>query len=159
PNTVFFADSRDVFLHGLLSGNRQGTCSSLPVLYLAVGRRLGYPLKLVPTKGHLFVRWEDAQARFNIECTSRGGVGIYDDEHYRQWAMCLEPQEEAIGYLKSLNTMETLALFMNLRGHCLLATGRHEEGLNAHCWALKLAPESKLVQLVLAEARAEVNKN
>src|SRR5262245_57167482 len=27
-NELFFADSRDVFLHGLLSGNREGTCSS-----------------------------------------------------------------------------------------------------------------------------------
>ena len=30
----------------------RGTCSSLPVLQVAVGRRLGYPLKLVTTKGH-----------------------------------------------------------------------------------------------------------
>ena len=42
----FFADSRDVFLTGLLSPDRQGTCSSLPVLYVAVGRQLGYPIKL-----------------------------------------------------------------------------------------------------------------
>ena len=36
----FFADSQDVFLHGLTGANHQGTCSSLPVLYVAVGRRL-----------------------------------------------------------------------------------------------------------------------
>lgn len=50
----FFANAADVFLPGLLGTKRQGTCSSLPVLYVAVGRRLGYPLKLVTTKGHLF---------------------------------------------------------------------------------------------------------
>lgn len=55
----FFANPRDVFLHGLLGPERRGTCSSLPVLYVAIGRELGYPLKLVTTKGHLFVRWED----------------------------------------------------------------------------------------------------
>src|SRR5205085_7410862 len=43
----FFFDSRDVFLHGLLGSTRSGTCSSMPVLYVAIGRRLGYPLKLV----------------------------------------------------------------------------------------------------------------
>jgi len=32
-----FTDSRDLFLHGLLSGRRQGTCISLPVLYVGVG--------------------------------------------------------------------------------------------------------------------------
>ena len=38
----FFADAHDVFLHGLLGEYRAGTCSSLPVLQVAVGRRLGY---------------------------------------------------------------------------------------------------------------------
>lgn len=43
PDDRFFADSRDVFLHGLLGDRRMGTCSSMPVLYAAVGRRLaGY---------------------------------------------------------------------------------------------------------------------
>jgi len=153
-NSVFFADSRDVFLHGLLAGSRQGTCSSLPVLYLAVGRRLGYPLKLVPTKGHLFVRWEDAGKRFNVECTSRG-VCIYDDGHYRQWPVPLEADEEESGYLKSLTAVETLAVFMNLRGHCLLASGRIDEGLKAHLTAAQLAPESQICRQVLAEAQTE----
>jgi hypothetical protein len=52
----FFADSRDIFLHGLCGSRRMGTCSSMPVLYVALGRRLGYPLKLVTTKSHLFLR-------------------------------------------------------------------------------------------------------
>ena len=35
-NDVFFADSKDVFIHGLLSTNHTGTCSSMPVLYAAI---------------------------------------------------------------------------------------------------------------------------
>ena len=62
----FFQNSRDIFLHGLLSGERTGTCSSMPVLYAALGRRLGYPLKLVTTKGHLFVRWDSATEREGV---------------------------------------------------------------------------------------------
>ena len=147
-NSVFFADSRGVFLRGLLSGTRRGTCSSLPVLYLAVGRRLGYPLKLVPTKGHLFVRWEDARKRFNVECTSQG-VCIYDDDHYRQWPIPLKADEEATGYLKSLTAVESLAVFMNLRGHCLLATGRIDEGLKAHLTSAQLAPESQILPAIV----------
>lgn len=65
-------DSKDIFLHGLLSGNREGTCASLPVLVTVLGRILGYPLKLVPAKTHVFVRWEDAREKFNIEATSPG---------------------------------------------------------------------------------------
>ena len=33
----FFSDAHDVFLHGLTGPKRQGTCSSLPVLQVAVG--------------------------------------------------------------------------------------------------------------------------
>ncbi len=46
PNDSFFADSRDVFLHGLLRDKHAGTCSSLPVLYVAVAQRMGYPVHL-----------------------------------------------------------------------------------------------------------------
>ena len=59
-----FKDSRAAFIHGMIPAKGQtmadtpgGTCASMPVMYVAVGRRLGYPLKLVATKGHVFVRW------------------------------------------------------------------------------------------------------
>ena len=41
PGDGFFADARDVFLHGLTGAKPRGTCSSLPVLQVAIGRRLG----------------------------------------------------------------------------------------------------------------------
>lgn len=48
----------DSFVHTALFGDG-GTCGSLPVLYTAIGRRLGYPLKLVSSWGpkwsHLFL--------------------------------------------------------------------------------------------------------
>ncbi len=53
-----FSDSRDLFIHGIIDGPG-GTCVSMPVIYVAVGRRLGYPLKLVESRGHLFFRWDD----------------------------------------------------------------------------------------------------
>lgn len=63
-------DSRSLFLHGLLETG-QGTCLSMPVLYVAIARRLGYPVFLVGAKQHLFARWEGDGERFNIECTTR----------------------------------------------------------------------------------------
>lgn len=50
-----FRDSRDLFIHGMLFSNG-GTCASMPVLYVAIGRRLDYPLKLVHAKAHVFAR-------------------------------------------------------------------------------------------------------
>jgi len=64
-NAPFYTE--DVFIHGALLG-QGGTCASLPVVYAAVGRRLGYPLKLVSAMRHQFVRWDDPDGeRFNIE--------------------------------------------------------------------------------------------
>ena len=36
-----------------------GTCVTMPILYIAIGRRLGYPLYLVQAREHFFVRWEE----------------------------------------------------------------------------------------------------
>jgi hypothetical protein len=67
----FFNDSRDLFLHGFVE-RQKGTCASIPVLAVALGRRCGYPLHLVSTKGHLLFRWDDGKERFNVEASSDG---------------------------------------------------------------------------------------
>ncbi len=54
-------DSRTLFIRGLLDG-RGGTCVTMPVLYVAVGRQLDYPLYLVQAREHFFVRWEEASS-------------------------------------------------------------------------------------------------
>jgi len=124
PNNQFFANSADVFLHGLLGERRHGTCSSMPVLIVAVGRRLGYPLKLVTTRTHLFVRWEDDRERFNIEATSKGFVG-HADEKYRTWPEPITMEEEqAEGYLKSLTPAQEFAVFLSIRAFCCEAMER-----------------------------------
>jgi hypothetical protein len=147
---LFFADSRDVFLHGLLSERRVGTCSSMPVLYVALGRRLGYPVFLVGTKGHLFVRWEGRGERLNLEATGRG-MNHYDDQHYREWPFPVSDQEIAEnGYLKSMTPAEELAAFLSIRGACLRENGRHQEAMEAFIQAARLAPQCLLYRQLAA---------
>jgi hypothetical protein len=139
-----FADSRDLFLHGILGEKRQGTCVSMPVLYVAVGRRLRYPLKLVTTKAHLFARWEsaDGKERLNIEATNQG-LNCYPDDYYRSWPVPMTEEEVRRGhYLQSLTPREELAVFLSARGHCLEANGRLPEAQLAHAQAHVLAPET-----------------
>lgn len=136
----FFTDAQDVFLHGLTGTNHQGTCSSLPVLYAAVGRRLGYPLKLVTTKGHLFVRWEDAQERFNFEAAGNG-ANRFSDDYYRHWPLEVSDAEiKADGHLKSLTPAEELAVFLSIRGMCQAESGRYAQAAESFKHAAKLAP-------------------
>ena len=156
-NDSFFADARDTFLHGLTDDDRMGTCSSLPVLYVAVGRRLGYPLKLVTGKNHLFVRWDDPSPtrRFNFDATGQGMTPRTDD-HYRKWPFPISPEEEAAnGFLKSLTASEELAVFLDIRGHCLMATGAPAAAVASHALATHFAPENASYQTILAMAQHE----
>ena len=149
-----FADSRDLFLHGLLTGKHQGTCVSMPVLYVAVGRKLGYPLKLVTSKAHVFARWEspDGRERLNIEATSQG-LNCFPDEYYHTWPVPLTSAEIASGqYLKSLTPNEELAVFLSVRGHCLEAAGRLPAAQLAYAQAHQLAPVSTQYLAFLAAA-------
>jgi len=139
-NDRFFADPDAVFLTGLLGPHHRGTCSSMPVLYVAVGRRLGYPLKLASTKGHLFVRWDGAGERFNIEATGHG-INRLDDDYYRHWPFEITAAEEgAEGYLKSFTPAQELAAFLSIRGMCLREAGRLSEAAEAFSTASRLNP-------------------
>lgn len=152
----FFANPRDVFIHGLLGDQRTGTCSSMPVLYVALGCRLGYPLKLVTTKAHLFIRWEGNGERFNLEATGKG-MNRYDDEHYKQWPFPVTEEEiRNDGYLKSLTPDEEHAVFLSIRGHCLMSANRYEEAAKAYAEAAKLAPAARGYRLLFENASRHV---
>jgi hypothetical protein len=151
----FFSDPAMVFLSGLLGPQRKGTCSSLPVLYIAVGRQLGYPLKLVTTKGHLFVRWDGAGERFNVEATARGLVR-FDDDYYRHWPFEVSRAEEtADGYLRSLTAQGELAVFLSIRAMCLREQRRFGEAAQCFSNAARLAPECQSYRTMHANLVAE----
>jgi hypothetical protein len=132
-----FADSRVAFIHGMipmpgqtLADTPGGTCASMPVMVTAVGRRLGYPLKLVGTKGHLFVRWDGEnhanptwRERFNMEVTH--GFSSFEDDYYKTWPFKLTEREVRLNrHLVSMSAAEEFAEFLAARGHCGLDNGQ-----------------------------------
>jgi hypothetical protein len=137
-----FKNSGDSFIHGLLTGKKQGTCASMPVLYAAVGRRLGYPIYLCLANGHVFCRWHNFQTRerFNIEATGRG-LNTFPDDHYLKWPRPIKPVDVRSGlFLRNLNPDEELALFMATRAHCLLDREHLMDAIVAYSHAHRLAP-------------------
>ncbi len=152
-----FTDSRDQFIHGLLDPALGGTCASMPVLYAAVGRRLGYPIRLVTTRGHLFCRWDDGHGmRLNIEGSGEG-FSSFPDEHYRNWPYRLtEADQEAREYLVSYTPAEELATFLAARGHCLMALERYPDALEAYKAMIRLAPTFREHAAFVAMAEAGV---
>jgi hypothetical protein len=139
-------DSRNLFIHGILTGHG-GTCVTMPVLYIAIGRRLGYPLKLVRAKEHFFARWEESGGeRFNIESTSRGFTAR-DDDYYRAWPKPITDDEVRRGYyLRSLRPREELAVFLGERGNCLMDNMRFLEAAEAYRYAAELAPHDPCIE-------------
>ena len=166
-----FTNSKDLFLHGMVGDANGGTCVSMPVLYVAIGRRLGYPMKLALTKGHVFARWDGAdhpnpalRGRFNVEGTNRG-LSTPDDQHYAEWPNKLTDTERANDwFLRSLTPAEELAVFLMQRGHCLEDTGRTAEAQAAYAIAHQFAPKSPealayLIKVVRAEAIARASSD
>jgi hypothetical protein len=140
-DATFFSRAEHLFLHGVIMG-KGGTCSSLPPLFVAVGRRLGYPLKLVPAAGHLFARWDDGDGnRFNIECTARGFLS-HSDDHYRRWPFPLPPEEEQrCAALRAMTPQQELAGFLSARGRCWQENKRWRDAVAAFATACELDPE------------------
>lgn len=128
-------DSRDRFIHGITHG-AGGTCASLPVLYAAVGRRLGYPLKIVQGARHLFLRWDESDSksplvhdRFNIEATAQGFVS-HPDRFYEQWPFSHpDPEIDPRYYLRSLTPREELAEWLCIRSIVLMDNGKFVEAI------------------------------
>lgn len=151
-----FRDSRDDLLHGLLT-RKLGTCTSLPTLCVAIGRRLGYPMHLAVAKGHVLCQWVDERSRINLEISCPQGGDTASDEHYQN-AQKLTAADIASGrYLRPLSRAEELALFMETRGHCLMDNRRFAEARQAYEQAHRAAPnwsevEKHLYSLSLAES-------
>lgn len=157
PKDTFYDDSRNQFVHGITE-RQMGTCASLPVFYVALGRRLGYPMKLVAAKNHFFARWDDGRTKLNFECTSPG-FATYPDDYYRKWPEEIYPREMGFGhYLKSLNPSEELAAFLNMRGIEWYYHQNIPEAASAFKAALKLNPTSTFQKMVTASYTRRMQK-
>lgn len=150
---VDFANSQDLFIHGMLGSDNGGTCASLPVIYTAIGRRLGYPMSLALAREHIFVRWDDGNERFNVEGAGNGGIDFPEDEFYRFWRHPINDKMMATGeFLKTLTPEEELSVFLLNRGVCLHAHRRDAEAAEAYALAHRLMPNAASQKLALATA-------
>lgn len=140
---AFFADPRDIFINGLLSGKHYGTCSSMPLLFVAVAQRLGYPVHLAMAKNHFIVRYDEGVRHFNVEATSPG-YAVHGDEYYKEGMKGISPTTDAEAQSQHLfqpmNGREVLAACLDSRSACFNAAGQLEKAREAALAAHKLAP-------------------
>jgi hypothetical protein len=127
PDDVFYADSKDIFIHGLLGSERHGTCSSLPVLYAAVAQRLGYPVDLASTAEHLYVRYEEGTNHLNVDATGEG-FNTHPDDEYRKWPHSITDEEiKTYGWLRPMSQKEILGAFLAMRAMNLTSAKKFDE--------------------------------
>jgi len=74
-----YTNPSDLFLNGLID-TRQGTCASLPLLHVAMARRLGWPVSLALARNHQFSRFDDGEVVYNIESTHPDDAGAFASE-------------------------------------------------------------------------------
>ncbi len=139
-------NARDIFINGVLDDDprrRHGTCASLPVLLTAVGRRLGFPIKLVTAGRHVFARWEGDGARFNIEISCPGGMACPPDEEFLRYTKHdKDPKyEKSSFHLRNLTPAEEFALFMSFRSEALFYAERYAETFIWSARSLQFSPD------------------
>ena len=142
-----FSDSRRGFVHGIVEC-RTGTCASLPVLFVAIARSLGWPLSLAVAKGHVLCQWVFADgSHVNCEGSCPGGGELYPDVRYYAWPSVITNDDRLSGrYLRPLTSNEEASLFLETRGHCLADNGRYVEAAEAYTRAARIAPAWSLAQ-------------
>jgi hypothetical protein len=140
-------DTVDSFIHGVIQ-DQMGTCATLPVVYAAVGRRLGYPLKLVSARAegahHLFARWDEGNGKWlNIEGTS--GFGCPADDYYRTGRYAPTAEHEEVGlFLKSQTPKQELAGFLAQRAILWRQSGNLRQCVDSFACAAALVPENQI---------------
>jgi hypothetical protein len=153
PNDVFFADSKDVFIHGLLGGERHGTCSSLPVIYAAVAQRLGYPVNLASAEEHLYLRYEEGTNHLNVDAAGEGFITHSDDE-YKMWPHPITEKEiKTYGFLQPMSHKQILGAFLSIRAANLTSAKRFDGAAQAWEAVSRYLPSTPVLERIVARAK------
>ncbi|MEX3012103.1 transglutaminase family protein [Hoeflea sp. TYP-13] len=124
----FGRDIRNKLLATYLE-TRKGNCVSMPVLFLAIGERLGLDLTLSVAPLHVLVKYTDDQTAktYNLEATS--GAGFTRDQWYRKKTPMSDAALENGVYLKPLSRQETLAVIATTVLEFLIEQRRYQEAI------------------------------
>ena len=139
---------------------KQGNCVSLPMLYIAVSQRLGWPVYLVHVPDHSFVRYVDPLLKEqNIEATSNGGF-VSDDE-YAQKFLVSEKGRKSGTYLRTLTHRETTGDLVAVNGITFGQQGDTEKSIAYLRLATRLNPRNAAAwsNLIIAHKIAAKRSN
>ncbi|KGD96680.1 transglutaminase family protein [Rhizobium sp. YS-1r] len=107
---------------------RRGNCITMPILFLALGQRVGLTMTLAEAPLHVFIKYtDDAGKVWNLEPTSGGGA--VRDDWYRQ-KLPMSDQAVANGiYLRALSHQEAVAVIASFLVERDIGKGQFENAL------------------------------
>lgn len=127
------------FLNGILD-TKKGICYTLPLLYIAVAQRLGYPVYPVAAPDHIFVRYVDASFKAqNIEVTS-GGKYFPDEIYIRDFSISSKGLESG-SYLRNMSYREFLGYMLGANAFILARSGDGNKAIAYTEKAIQLVPK------------------
>lgn len=139
-NDPYVEKDQNRFINGILD-NQKGSCVSMPLFYLSVAQRLGYPVYAVSAPQHIFLRYTDPALNMkNIEATNGGGYS--PDEEY---IAVLQVSKAALvhnTYMRTLTNREYLGLLIEQNGIYWGMHGNNERAIEYLETAIKLNPRS-----------------
>jgi len=95
------------YLNGILD-TKMGSCVTMPILYLSIAQRLGYPVYPVSVPWHFFLRYVDPTFKMqNIETT--GGGGYSSDDEYTAVLQISQQGIKSGAYLRTMTYREFVA--------------------------------------------------
>ncbi len=164
-------DPRDLFLCGVLenaSPPHRPTSVSLPWLYLAVGRRLGYPLRLAAQDGRLLLRWEGQDEQFTLDWQQSWTEPVVSAPELRfrveaagrpPLPLPTDPPPSATlpSPMHLLTTDDELAMLLSARGACLESHGQNREALVVSAQAHRLRPDCDNYVVAIAHVMPKIS--
>lgn len=135
----------------------KGNCLSTTTLYVVVGDALGLPIRMVDIPEHVFARWDDDEARINIETTA-GGKEVADAHHEQRRPVTLADKER-LGLYESLDEQGFLALLYAVAAKHRRDQNRLPEAKGLLRKALELRPDHLDYQFRLLGLEADLSKD
>jgi hypothetical protein len=146
---VLYTDPTDLFLNGVME-TRQGTCGNLALLWVVLGRRLGWPISLATVGAHFIGRFDDGKKVINIEAASESGQGGFralPDSHYLGERKMPRRAVDCGSDLHSLTPREMLGVFFGARARHYNNLVRHKEAEPDYLVARYLFPHNRFLYI------------
>jgi regulator of sirC expression with transglutaminase-like and TPR domain len=146
---MYAVQLKNRYLNGVLD-TKSGSCTTLPLLYLALAQRLGYPVVPVAAPQHLFCRYRLPDGTYqNVEATAGGWS---PDEDYIQSMEIPERGLKNGAYLENMTYRQLLGDLIIENGSLWARQGDFVRAIRYYELGLRLNPKAAEAYRMLGAA-------